>query len=155
MRRFFLLLTLVAHTVLLAQTITVKVKETRIRSSPKFYAKAIGRTERGDRLEKTGELKGWYEVRTAEGKTGWVHSSAVEVKRLRLESGEWVEIEASPDEVALAGKGFNEEVEAEYRRTHSDLDYTWVDRMEKIEIEESEAVDFLKQGRLGEYGGGK
>ncbi len=149
------MLLMVGSSVVLAQTVTIKVKETRVRSSPKFYAKAICRMERGDRLAKTGELEGWYKVRTPGGETGWVHSSAVETKKLRLSSGEWVETEASPDEVALAGKGFNEEVETEYRRTHSDLDYTWVDKMEKIEVKESEMRDFLKKGKLGEYGGGR
>lgn len=155
MKKIFLFVILVAGSILLAQTITIKVKETRIRSSPKFYARSICRTERGDRLEKIGELQGWYKVKIPDGEVGWVHSSAVETKKLRLASGEWVETEASPDEVALAGKGFNEEVEAEYRRTHRDLDYTWVNKMEKIEIPDVEMLDFLKEGRLGEYGGGK
>ena len=155
MKKIFLIVILGAGSLLLAQTITIKVKETRIRLAPKFYARSIYRTERGDRLKKLGELGGWYKVETPDGEVGWVHSSAVETKKLRLASGEWVETEASPDEVALAGKGFNEEVEAEYRRTHRDLDYTWVDKMEKFEIPESEMLDFLREGRLGEYGGGR
>ena len=101
------------------------------------------------------ESRGWYEVKTPDGTVGWVHSSAVETKKLELSSGEWVESEASPEEVALAGKGFNKEVEAEYRQNHPELDFTWVNRMEKIEISESEMVAFLKEGKLGEYGGGQ
>lgn len=155
MKKLFVLGVLLAGSILVAQTITIKVKETRVRSSPRFYARSIYRAEGGDRLEKVGEFQGWYEVRTPDAQVGWVHSSAVETKKLRLSSGEWVETEASPDEVALAGKGFNEEVEAEYRRTHADLDYTWVDRMEKMEVTEEEMLDFLKEGRLGEYGGGE
>ena len=138
---------------LFAQTLTIKVKETRIRSKPKFYAQSIYRAQRGDQLEKVSESKGWYEVKTPDGEVGWVHSSAVETKKLELSSGEWVETEATPEEVALAGKGFNKEVEAEYRKNHPDLDFTWVDRMEKIEISEQEMIAFLKVGKLGEYGG--
>jgi hypothetical protein len=155
MKRPFVFVLLAVSSLLLAQTITIKVKETRVRSSPRFYARSIHQAEAGDRLEKVGEFEGWYEVKIPDGQVGWVHSSAVETKKLRLSSGEWVESEASPDEVALAGKGFNEEVEAEYRRTHAELDYTWVDRMEKIGITEAEMLDFHKEGRLGEYGGGK
>ena len=139
----------------IAQTVTIKVKETKVRSSPRFYASSIHDAKSGDRLQKIGESQGWYEVITPDGASGWVHSSAVETRKLELSSGEWVERETSPDEVALAGKGFNEEVEAEYRKTHQELDYTWVDKMEKLEITEAEMLEFLKAGRLGEYGGGR
>ncbi|UCE17104.1 MAG: SH3 domain-containing protein [Gemmatimonadota bacterium] len=153
MKKIYLCLLLLIGSLLWAQTLTIKVKETRVRSSPKFYAKSIYRANRGDTLEKMGEQKGWYEVKIPSGDVGWVHSSAVETKKLKLDSGEWVETEATPEEVALAGKGFNMEVEAEYKRNHPDLDFTWVDRMESIEISEEEMVAFLKKGKLGEYGG--
>ncbi|KPJ49446.1 hypothetical protein AMJ40_05450 [candidate division TA06 bacterium DG_26] len=155
MKRLLVCVVLVAAGLVVAQTITIKVKETRVRSSPRFYAKSIYDAKSGDRLQKIGELQGWYKVVTPDGETGWVHSSAVETRKLELSSGEWVEQEASPDEVALAGKGFNEEVEAEYRKTHQELDYTLVDRMEKIEVTDSEMLEFLREGRLGEYGGGR
>ncbi len=155
MRKLFVFAILVAAGMVIAQTVTVKVKETKVRSSPKFYARSIYGAKIGDKLEKIGEARAWYKVETPDGEIGWVHSSAIETKKLKLASGEWVETEASPEEVALAGKGFNEDVEAEYRKTHGDLDYTWVDKMEKIEIPEPEILDFLKKGKLGEYGGGK
>ena len=153
MKKTLFCLLVFVGSVLFAQTITITVKETRVRTSPKFYAKSIFDAKRGDHLEKIGEKKGWYEVRMPSGEMGWVHSSAVEMKKLKLDSGEWVETEASPDEVALAGKGFNKEVEAEYRKNHPDLDFTWVDRMERIDIREEDIVAFLKEGKLGEYGG--
>ena len=153
MKKALFCLWIFVGSVLFAQTITIKVKETRVRTSPKFYAKSIHSAKRGDYLERIGEKKGWYEVKIPSGEVGWVHSSAVETKKLKLDSGEWVETEASPDEVALAGKGFNKEVETEYRKNHPDLDFTWVDRMEKIDITEEEIVAFLKEGKLGEYGG--
>lgn len=152
MRNTIFLAMLLIGSLAIAQTITIQVKETRLRSSPKFYAKTISQLERGDTLEKLSEERGWYEVKTPTGEVGWVHSSAVETKKLKLSSGEWIETEASPEEVALAGKGFNKEVESEYRKNHPDLDFTWVDRMEKIEISEEDIIAFLKEGKLGEYG---
>lgn len=153
MKKIVLCAVLLIASLVFAQSITIKVKETRVRSSPKFYARTISRVKSSERLEKIGEHRGWYKVKTTEGQIGWIHSSAVETKKLRLSSGEWVETEASPEEVALAGKGFNKEIEAEYRKTHPRLDFTWVDRMEKIEISEEEMEAFLKVGKLGEYGG--
>lgn len=136
-----------------AQTITIKVKDTKVRSGPKFYANSIYSAKRGEQLTKVAAQQDWYQVQTPSGKTGWVHSSAVETKKLKLSSGEWVETEVSPDEVALAGKGFNQEVEAEYRKNHPELDFGPVDRMEALVITEEEMVAFLKEGKLGEYGG--
>jgi hypothetical protein len=155
MRRLVPLLMLVVGGALVAQTITVKVKETRVRSSPRFYARSLLRVDRGDRLEKLEELGGWYKVQATGDVIGWVHSTAIETKKLQLDSGEWVETDASPEEITLAGKGFNEQVEEEYRKSHSELDYTWVDKMEKMEISDAEMSDFLKEGRLDEHGGGR
>lgn len=56
--------------------------------------------------------------------------------------------------MALAGKGFNEQVEREYRK-QTDLDYTWVDRMAQITVTEEQMERFLREGKLGEFGGGK
>jgi uncharacterized protein YgiM (DUF1202 family) len=155
MRKTWMLILLLLAGVLLAQTVTIMVKDTKVRSSPKFYASSIYSAKRGEQLTKVATQQDWYQVKTPAGKIGWVHASAVETKKLKLSSGQWVETEASPQEVALAGKGFNQEVETQYRQNHPDLDFTWVDRMERMEIPEGEMVAFLKEGKLGEYGGGQ
>ena len=153
MKRIFIVTFLLVGSVLFAQTLTIMVKETHVRSKPKFYAKSIYRAERGDQLEQMSKSNDWYEVKTPDGHSGWVHSSAVGLKKLDPETGEWVDSETSAEEVALAGKGFNKEVEAEYRKNHPDLDFTWVDRMEAIDVSEEEMIAFLREGKLGEYGG--
>jgi hypothetical protein len=52
--------------------------------------------------------------------------------------------------VALAGKGFNKEVEAEYKKQNQALDYAWVDRMLEYQIPQVQLVEFLQQGGLGQ-----
>jgi hypothetical protein len=55
---------------------------------------------------------------------------------------------ASEEEVALAGKGFNPQVEDSYKRKHSELDFTKVDRIEKFKIPEDELIIFINNGGL-------
>ncbi|MFC1764146.1 hypothetical protein ACFL6U_18990, partial [Planctomycetota bacterium] len=53
----------------------------------------------------------------------------------------------SSDEVALAGKGFNEQVEAKLK-AEGTLDYRWVDRMEAFVVDVNQLVAFRQQGKL-------
>jgi hypothetical protein len=57
---------------------------------------------------------------------------------------------ASGAEVALAGKGFSKEVEAEYKKQNRELDYTWVDWMGQQTLTAEQLVQFLKQGGLAQ-----
>lgn len=54
---------------------------------------------------------------------------------------------ASSDEVALAGKGFNAQVEAKMK-ADGKLDYTWVDRMAAFQVSEDQIALFRAQGKL-------
>ena len=68
-------------------------------------------------------------------------------KRVVLSSGDAAASGASSEEVALAGKGFSEDVEREYR-SQTDLDFTWVDEMEGYGVETEALVVFLEDGEL-------
>lgn len=80
-----------------------------------------------------------------------MHSSELTEKQLALKAGSNVGQSASGSEVALAGKGFNEQVEQQYK-SEKHIDYTWVDRMEKIAYPPERLVQFLEAGEL--HGGG-
>jgi hypothetical protein len=51
-------------------------------------------------------------------------------------------------ETALAGKGFNSEVEAQFKARNKKADFATVDRMERLSVPESEVARFIKQGAL-------
>jgi len=51
-------------------------------------------------------------------------------------------------EIALAGKGFNEEVEAQYRKSNKNLDYTWINQMETMKVSPEQVEDFIAGGNL-------
>jgi uncharacterized protein YgiM (DUF1202 family) len=149
-----ILLLLSAGLLLAAETLKVRVKSTKLRSSPKFYAGSVASLQFGESLEKITAQGDWIQAKTTTGTTGWIHSSAVTVPKFSLTAGKTAQEETTADEVALAGKGFNQQVEEEYRK-NSDLDYTWVDRMAQIQVTEAEMERFFREGKLGEFGGGQ
>jgi len=86
---------------------------------------------------------------------GWVHGSAVTSKVLVLKSGtQSVKTGASSSEVALAGKGFSEQVEKEFKKKNRTLDFTQVDRMETFKISPTQIEAFLEEGSLHTSEGG-
>ena len=66
-----------------------------------------------------------------------------------------IEQAASSDEVALAGKGFNEEVEKKFKEGNSEVNYAAVDEMEKIVVSQQEMEQFLDTGAVFPEGGAK
>ncbi len=143
-------------TLLIAETLIVKVRTTNLRKEPKFYAQTLIVLKTGERLEKLGTQDGWIRAKTSLGLTGWVHSSAVETKKFSLFSASQpLKTGATADEVVLAAKGFNKKVEEEYKAKHPDLNFALVDKMLKIEIPPSEMEAFLERGKLGEFRGTK
>ncbi len=60
---------------------------------------------------------------------------------------------ATNDEIALAGKGFNKQVEGEFKTRNQNIDFIWIDKMEKITVSQSQMQKFLKQGKLYPEGG--
>ena len=134
---------------------SIQVRKGEIRSAPSFLAAVTATAGYGERLTVLEEKGAWMKVSDPEGKvTGWVHSSALTRKRIKLEAGEKdAEVAASSSELALAGKGFNSDVEAEFKNRHKDVDFTWVDKMEKITVTPDQMREFLGQGDVTPAGG--
>jgi SH3-like domain-containing protein len=133
---------------------SVNVKETQVRATPSHFAKVLAVVKYGDRLEVVQEQSGWAKVSLSGGKLqGWVSLSALQDKRIALTAGQAGSTSgASSGEVALAGKGFNKEVEAQYK-DEKQLDYTWVDRMEGYRVSPEQVLAFLQAGGLPAPGG--
>jgi uncharacterized protein YgiM (DUF1202 family) len=132
---------------------SVVVKVTQVRSSPSYLGKVLGTIAYGERVDVLEVQKDWARVSVSTQKlSGWTNLSALTEKRIVLSSGSGnVDQSASSGEVALAGKGFNSQIEAQYRQD-GQLDYSWVDKMGKI-TETPEAIStFLASGGLN--GGG-
>jgi len=87
-------------------------------SDPSFLGKVTSTLAYGDRVETLEEKDGWIRIVPPGGKApGWIHSSALTEKRVVLKAGKKeADVAASTGELALAGKGFNAEVERHSRR---------------------------------------
>ncbi|MBE3064928.1 MAG: SH3 domain-containing protein [Spirochaetes bacterium] len=135
---------------------SVKVKETQLRATPSYMGKILAVLAYGDRVTVIEKQKDWARVSFPAKKVeGWVNLSVLQDKAIVLKSGsETVAKSASSGEVALAGKGFNSDVEAKYKQDNK-LDYTWVDTMEAFKVTPQQVAAFFAQGGLSVEGGGK
>jgi hypothetical protein len=138
---------------------SVVVKETPVRDKPGFTAKVLGKLVYTDRVQVLEMPAGssWMKVRCVAKKLeGWVNASALakDGKPVVRAGAENVAAGASGSEVALAGKGFNPEVEAEYKKDKT-LNYDAVDDMEAYVVQPAAVTAFIAQGGLTVEGGAK
>jgi uncharacterized protein YgiM (DUF1202 family) len=136
---------------------SVQIKEGHVRSTPSFLGTIVARMTYGDRVDVIKDEGAWKKVALRGGVEGWMHSSALTSKNIILKAGvQNVQTSATGGEIALAGKGFSEEVEKKYKSLNRNLDYAWVDRMEKFQISPDQMRVFLKEGGvIPEKGGAK
>ena len=133
---------------------SIQIKDAQLRETPTFLGKKTVSLGYGDRVKVEKKEGVWVQVQTADGQSGWLHESALTKKEINIGSGgEDVNTGASGDELALAGKGFNSDVEASFKEK-TNIDFTWVDRMEAINIPEDERIEFLEIGQVVPAEGG-
>ncbi len=134
--------------VVLAAPMSVQVRNAKVRATPSQLGRVVASVDYGVMIQAEGPQNGWYQVTTVDGKTGWLHESALSKKALKMRAGTSdAATGVSSDEVALAGKGFNEQVEAKLRADGT-LDYAWVDRMSAFVVDADQIVAFRRQGNL-------
>lgn len=139
----------------MAKSMSVQVKKCQLRNKPSFLGKVVTQLNYGDKVEITGEKNSWVEVSSATKSSGWVHVSALTEKEIIIKpNSKDIQSAASSDEIALAGKGFNEQVEKKFKQNNKDIDFTWVDKMEKIVVSQDEIQNFLHNGGLAGKEGG-
>ena len=134
--------------VVFAAQMSVQVRDGKVRATPSQLGRVVATAAYGAVVEAGAPQNGWYPVTTTDGKTGWLHESALSKKPIVMRAGTSdAATGASSDEVALAGKGFNEKVEAKMK-ADGKLDYTWVDRMAAFQIAAGQITAFRAQGNL-------
>jgi hypothetical protein len=133
-------------------TMSVEVRETQLRATPSFLGRVDAVLSYGDQVSVIEQSQGWARV-SHSGRTGWVHGSALTTKRIVMQAGD-VDAQrgATGSEVALAGRGFNKDVEDRYR-SEQGLDYAAIDRMEGYVVDPERLAAFLTEGQLQLPGG--
>ncbi len=134
---------------------SVQIKQGELRARPSFLGTIVARLSYGDQVEMRGRQGSWLKVGfERQGVEGWMHSSALTTKKIVLRAGDQdVRQAASSDELALAGKGFNQQVEDAYKTKNPNIDFAWIDKMEKIVVSQNDMRVFLQEGQVTPEGG--
>ncbi len=147
-------LSLCAVLALAATVLNVQVRDGQVRDNPSFLGKIVGKANYGQSVSVVQEQGDWVKVSLADGASGWMHRSTLTDKQLTLSGGTGAAEGVSGKEMALAGKGFSAQVEADYRRSHGG-NYAAIDRMELIKYDPATLLAFLAQGGIKPQGGAK
>jgi hypothetical protein len=143
---FFIVLA--ASTSVHAETATVITKENAIRESCRFFSPVKTTVHYNDALEVISREGDWLHVKFR-GVEGCIHKSAIQKKSISLSNIVGSKKQStSGEEVTLAGKGFNPQVEAAYKTKNPSLNFGAVDGIESYRIPESKLRDFILNGKL-------
>lgn len=134
-----------------SQTMRVITKENAIRDACRFFAPVKVPVKYGDALEVLSTEGDWYRVRFR-GLVGCIHRGALEGKAVStsLEGLSGQRRTATEQEVALAGKGFNPEVERAFKARHPEMNFALVDTIERYRVDEKRVAEFMRLGGLRE-----
>lgn len=137
-----------------AKEMSVQVREGQMRERPSFLGKTVLPLDYGLRVEVLSQRGTWYQIRL--GQTdGWIHQSALTKKSIKLTAGDGdLATGASTSEMALAGKGFSQQVENEYKKQNNAANFAAVDFVQNIDIPDEEIVTFVEEGDLHPSEGG-
>jgi hypothetical protein len=132
------------------KTQTVQVKEIEIKSSPDYMSKPIGKLTYGAKVEISGTEGNWYRITTP---PGYIPKNVVgrSAKSIDASKG-YAASGVTHDETALAGKGFNPQVEGQYKKSSASLAaaYSQVDRVERMTVSDSALRSFIAKGKLNQ-----
>jgi uncharacterized protein YgiM (DUF1202 family) len=132
------------------KVVTVQVLSAKVQKTPSFIAPTAAKVVRGEQLTTTEEQKDWLKVTTKAGQTGWINRASVVDKAVALSTKPGgSKGSVSEDEVALAGRGFSPEVEAKYRSGHPELDFSHIDKIEKLDVDGGDLSRFVAEGGIG------
>jgi uncharacterized protein YgiM (DUF1202 family) len=144
-------LLLVASIASAQESVYVKLKTSKLRSAPQFWASSLGDLQYGDRLTLVAPDGDWVKVKGPSGKLGYVHASVITDSKVILKtSGSGSNV--SNDDVVLAGKGFNREVEQQFAASNPAINFGQVNAVERVRVSDQEVLKFLKAGGLNSNG---
>ncbi|MCL2129206.1 MAG: hypothetical protein FWH35_02510 [Treponema sp.] len=151
MKKLFIVLavTLMVTGVVSAQikkgdTAWIASKTAAIKTSTWFFAGTRGTLQLGDRVTVLQVSGNWAEVRSVANTSlsGWTQLVNLSSRQISTAASG-----ASANEVALAGKGFNQEVEDTYK-TSGNYNYDDVDKVEAITVSQDDLYKFMVDGHL-------
>lgn len=132
-----------------AASMNVQVREVDVKSSPNYLSSSIGKLNYGAKVETSGEEGSWVKISSP---SGWIPRTAITKHKVDVNAdAKFSGRGASHDETALAGKGFNPQVEAEYKRQNPNMAaaYSKVNWLEAQTVPLPQLNAFAAAGKLG------
>lgn len=129
-------------------SMSVQVREAIVRSSANYLASPVGTLNYGDAVNVVENQGGWCRLAAP---SGWIPTSALTSHKVKTNPDQKFSGAGNRhDEVALAGKGFNPQVEAKYKESNPQLRaaYANVDKVETFGASEAELRQFKSAGKL-------
>jgi hypothetical protein len=125
---------------------TVQVALSQIRESPSVAAPVLVSVTYRQKLFVFGSMDGWTKVRIpGSSRYGYIFASALTVKSIPSTVPGAAVKGVSETEIALAGKGFDQVMEEEYRQK-AHIDFSWVDAMERLAYAPESCALYLAGG---------
>ena len=133
-----------------AQEMVVQTKDCVIRSGPSFLSQPTGSLKYGDGITVVEENGPWRKISLPGNKlSGWIHITALSPPKAEFKAGtSQADSRISSGEVALAGRGFDAEVESRLRQSNKDLNYQAVDKIEAAGVKQADVITFVNRGKL-------
>ena len=143
-----------------AETVYVTAKTAQLRAGKTSLDAVVSTLRFGDALEVLSRKDNWVEVLTSTGQKGWIYYNKVAADKPAggdsglAALGRNIRRGDSSGVTASAGaRGLDKASESYANRTGiTQRDRDAVDRMTAYKLSDEELQEFLKNGRLGEYG---
>ena len=132
----------------------VIVQRAKIHKSTLAFSETVATVKNGDTVLVHEEKGSWVRVSVPGAKVeGWMFKKSVQGRWGRLfTSDDKVAEDTSAAEAARAGRGFDEQVEAAYKKKNPNADFSWIEKCEKdplFKVSDKDKREFVKQGKLG------
>ena len=131
-----------------AASMNVQYKKVDVKATPNYMSPSVGKLSYGSQVDTVETQGNWYRISSP---PGWIPKSAVTKRKVAVDADKkFAGRGVSHDEAALAGKGFNPQVEAEYRRQHPNMAaaYAKIDWMERQTVSLPQLKAFSAIGKL-------
>lgn len=121
----------------------VNCKQLDLRVTNTNFGKKIGSVSYGEELTVLSKNNNWCELKSDSGLQGWAQETNLSKRKITSSS-----FSIKRDEIALAGKGFGEELEAAYKKKAINANYYQINATERLKIADVELKKFLMDGKL-------
>ena len=141
-------LLLIAASAYAAKQLSVQVREVPVKAQANYMSATVGTLPYGAGVDVSSDEGNWYQIAQPHG---YIPKNAVGTEKPTIDAGKnYAAKGVSHDETALAGKGFNPQVEGQYKKDNAQLAaaFTQVDRIEHATVSLGELDQFITVGKL-------